>query len=246
MQLIKLTSKKAEEVFKKQDTIIITIGSVENHGINLPLGTDTLIPNRIIELLEKKNDIIIAPTIPYSACDSKDEFSGTISIGDEGLLLIINKITENFMKYGIKKFVLLNGHSGNMTAINNAAKNINVKGGMVAVFNWWLIVLDINKKWMNSHGEETEEVDYSLVDMDALEFMDIRDVSNAIRENGFSTSEFKGINITMPTYYKHITSNSWVGKDHPSNATREWGEEMFDVVSTYLSDFINEFKKVKL
>lgn len=251
MRLINLTCEKAKDIFKQQDTIIIAIGSIENHGTHLPLGTDTLIPNKILELLEEKNDILIAPTIPYGACDSMSDFSGTISIGYDGLSLVISKITNNFMKHGIKKFVFLNGHGGNIAALNNAAININNKGGLAAVFNWWLIAPDINEKWRGGHGgaEETAgvmAVDYNLVDMDALKPMDLKDVSKTIRGSGFSTVEFKGINITMPRNYKNVTTNGWIGKDHPSNATKEWGEEMLDIVSSYLSDFINEFKKVKM
>ena len=36
----------------------------------MPLGTDTLIPDRIAELLEEKCDVMIAPTIPYGATNT--------------------------------------------------------------------------------------------------------------------------------------------------------------------------------
>ena len=54
MRLEHLTWPQAEAYFAKNDTVIIPLGSLECHGRHMPLGTDTLIPNRIIELLEEK------------------------------------------------------------------------------------------------------------------------------------------------------------------------------------------------
>ena len=44
----------------------------------MPLGTDTLIPDRIAELLEEKCDVMIAPTIPYGATNTIYGCPGTI------------------------------------------------------------------------------------------------------------------------------------------------------------------------
>ena len=46
------------------DMVLISIGSIECHGRHMPLGTDTLIPEHLLEKIEKKSDVLIAPTIP--------------------------------------------------------------------------------------------------------------------------------------------------------------------------------------
>ena len=62
MLLSEITWVRAEEYFKHNDMVIIPIGSIECHGKHMPLGTDTLIPDKIIELVRKQNDdILIAP-----------------------------------------------------------------------------------------------------------------------------------------------------------------------------------------
>ena len=48
--------------------VLISIGSIECHGRHMPLGTDTLIPKHLLEKIEKKSDVLIAPTIPYGSC----------------------------------------------------------------------------------------------------------------------------------------------------------------------------------
>ena len=67
MRLTNLTWPKAQEYFEKNDMVLISIGSIECHGRHMPLGTDTLIPEHLLEKIEKKSDVLIAPTIPYGS-----------------------------------------------------------------------------------------------------------------------------------------------------------------------------------
>ena len=60
MRLERMSWKDCEEYFKDHDMVILTTGSTENHGIHNPLGTDTMIPNKILELVEKQSDVLIA------------------------------------------------------------------------------------------------------------------------------------------------------------------------------------------
>ena len=71
MRLENITWPRAEKYFKESDMVLLQIGSIECSGRHMPLGTDTLIPNKIVEnYSKKKSDILIAPTIPYGACES--------------------------------------------------------------------------------------------------------------------------------------------------------------------------------
>ena len=78
MRLERMSWKDCEEYFKDHDMVILTTGSTENHGIHNPLGTDTMIPNKILELVEKQSDVLIAPTLPYGDADFHTEYTGTI------------------------------------------------------------------------------------------------------------------------------------------------------------------------
>ena len=52
MFLAKMNYLEVEEYLKKSDTIVIPVGSLENHGKHMPLGTDTMIPDKIAEILD--------------------------------------------------------------------------------------------------------------------------------------------------------------------------------------------------
>ena len=83
MRLSHMTWPQVETYFKGSDMVLLSIGSIESHGRHMPLGTDTIIPEHLLEKIEKKSDVLIAPTIPFGACQSLAPFPGTIDIDQE-------------------------------------------------------------------------------------------------------------------------------------------------------------------
>ena len=158
MRLANMTWPKVEEYFKTNDTVMIAIGSIESHGRHMPLGTDTIIPDRILELIEEKNNsIIIAPTIPYGAADVLMGYSGTVTLGLDVLYQVLKAITDSLWQHGARKFIILNGHGGNIKTIERVGLELEAKGGLMACLNWWLMAWDMNPAWKGGHGggEET-------------------------------------------------------------------------------------------
>ena len=70
MFLEKITWKQAEGYFKEKDIAIIPVGSTENHGSQLCLGTDFLIPRRLCEMMDDRLNILIAPSTLISPAPS--------------------------------------------------------------------------------------------------------------------------------------------------------------------------------
>ena len=56
MYLAHLNHREVAEYLKTRDTILIPVGSLENHGLHMPLGTDFLIPDEIARLINKKRE----------------------------------------------------------------------------------------------------------------------------------------------------------------------------------------------
>ena len=110
MRLTNLTWPKAQEYFEKNDMVLISIGSIECHGRHMPLGTDTLIPEHLLEKIEKKSDVLIAPTIPYGSCQCLAPYPGTIDIDNEVLYQFCRQIFLSLYRHGARKFVFLNGN----------------------------------------------------------------------------------------------------------------------------------------
>ena len=64
LRLAGITWPRAEEYFRQNDTVLLAVGSIECHGKHMPLGTDTLIPEHLLEKIEEKCDVLIVPPSP--------------------------------------------------------------------------------------------------------------------------------------------------------------------------------------
>ena len=112
MKLQHMTWPQVQKYFEKNDTVIIGVGSCENHGKHMPLGTDALVPEKIIALIEEKIEVVCAPVIPFGSCEYFTDFPGTVSLGDEVLYQVVHKVAEGLYHAGARHFVFVNGHGG--------------------------------------------------------------------------------------------------------------------------------------
>lgn len=252
MRLSEITWPAAEAYFQRHDTVLLPVGSIECHGRHLPLGTDTLIPDHLIRLMESRTDVLIAPTLPYGACDSLSDFPGTINLGIDLLYRLLRQITGEFYRHGARRFIILNGHGGNCRTIEQVGLELHRRGALLAELNWWLMAWDLNPQWKGGHGggEETAAImgiNPGWVDQSEMEGpMVLKEVSPLIRATGFNTAEFKGVSVVIPRRVTDITDNGWIGPDHPQTASEAWGREMLAATADYMVDFIEAFKKVPL
>ena len=92
MRLEHMTWKQAQAYFAEHDTVVIPVGSIENHGSHLALGTDFLVPSHIAQTIDQQTDVLIAPAVPYGVADHHFGFPGTVSLGYDGLKMVIERI----------------------------------------------------------------------------------------------------------------------------------------------------------
>ena len=250
MRLENITWPAAEEYFRKNDVVLIALGSIECHGRHMPLGTDTLIPAHLTRMREEKSDVLIAPTVPYGICQDLTDYPGSISINPDVYYGFLNEIMENLYQHGARKFVMLNGHGGNVSVIQRLGMEYEKKGCLTAILNWWLVAGELNPKWRGGHGgaEETAAIlgiNPELVDKSEIggELV-LYDLTEKMKATGYQVCNYKGISIVIPRSIREITDSGWIGPDHPENAAEEWGKEMLETTTDYIVDFIEEFKKV--
>ncbi len=252
MRLSNMTWPQAEAYFKANDAVLMGLGSIECHGRHMPLGTDTLIPDQLIGMIEKKSDIMIAPTIPYGACDSLSDYPGTVNLGAGLLYELLRRVTDELYRHGARRFIILNGHGGNIKTIDQVGDELFRRGAILAELNWWLMAWDLNPAWKGGHGggEETAAVmgiDPALVKMEEssapLAFFNL---SDELETTGFTSVNYKGVTVNVPRPTPAVTENGWIGPDHPKTASEEWGRSMLRATSDYITEFIGAFQKVKL
>lgn len=251
MKLSEMTYWQTEQYFQEHDTVILTVGCLESHGSHNVLGVDTLIPEKLVSMIEERICIAAAPGIPYGVCEDMTGFPGTVSIGEDCMYLLLTRITEGLLSHGAKKILFLNGHGGNISTINRVCIELSRKGALGAVLNWWIMAGQLNPAWAGGHGggEETAAmmaVDPKLVHPERMRGQElIHDLGEKFPTMGFDRVEYKGIGIPIPRDVVKYTSNGWIGPDDPKDATEEWGKEMLTEVADYIAAFIKDFDKAQ-
>ena len=248
MRLSHISPLKVREYLQTNDMILIPLGSLENHGHHMPLGTDTLIPEKIIELLEERivpEELMIAPALPYGSTDYLESYPGSISLGDELLKKVLERICLALYEGGFRKFIILNGHGGNTVPIDSVSLTLHKKGACCLCLNWWTMAGELNPAWKGGHGggEETAAilaVDPDLVDQDHIHEGQqlINDYGEALPTSGFQTLSFQGATIRAARPTASHSGNGWVGPDAPDTATRAWGEAMLSAMADYIRELL--------
>lgn len=107
-------------------TIIVPIGSTEQHGPHLPLGVDAMQAETLSEGIAEQADVLMAPTIPYGDADHHLAFPGTISLSTETTTAVLVDVYESLLGHGFENIITVNGHRvANLTAIDTATKQVS-------------------------------------------------------------------------------------------------------------------------
>ena len=252
MRLARLTWPQAERVLQSDPVVILPVGTAEQHGRHLPLGTDMLAPEAVCDLIEAKDpEVLILPSWSYGQCDSQTEFPGTISLGPQLLYEVVMKIFTGLMRHGARRFIALNGHGPNCGPIERTALELSRRGAMLAELNWWRYVWDLNSAWRGGHagGQETAAIlaiNPDWVDRSAFEPAKMQGVGEELPASGWDCVQYKGVDIPVPRLDVDVTDNGWLGPDHLETATSEWGEQMLDAAADWAVDFIEAYRKIKM
>ncbi|MGV1007540.1 MAG: mycofactocin biosynthesis peptidyl-dipeptidase MftE [Dermatophilaceae bacterium] len=102
-------------------TLLLPLGSLEQHGPHLPLDTDS----RIAEALacraaqDAAYPTVVAPVLPYGASGEHEGFPGTVSLGTTALASVLVELVRSATRT-FPRVVLVSAHGGNLDGVRAA------------------------------------------------------------------------------------------------------------------------------
>lgn len=211
-----------ELIKSKKPTIIIPVGSLEQHGAHLPITTDSDIVTEIASRLAKKCGFIVFPTVNYGISFEHEPLS-SISISDVNYRSFLRDVLSDLltMKVPINSVIILNGHHGNLKALNKLPKTLKIKfgpriGKPPKCYSYW--------HYMNREFDHAGFVETSIM-LAISDKVKMKKAKKGFTTKGLSEEEIQRIKelSTQPGGFPQVAKNGVWGD--PTKATKKDGEK---------------------
>jgi len=102
-------------------TVVVGVGSTEQHGPHLPTMTDARIGDALAHRVASKlGRALQARTIDVGVSEHHLAFGGTLSLRPETLLLVLRDYVDSLARCGFERIVFLPSHGGNFATVQRA------------------------------------------------------------------------------------------------------------------------------
>ena len=207
-----------ELIKSKKPTIIIPVGSLEQHGAHLPITTDSDIVTEIASRLAKKCNFVVLPTISYGISFEHEPFF-QVNIQ---LLGFLRDIISSLVINKVKSVIILNGHHGNvdtlemMEANPEREWNLDFKDVKIDFYSYW--------HFMEHEFDHAGFVETSLM-LSISNKVKMKKAKKGLITKGLSEKEIQRINklSTERGGFPKVAKNGVWGD--PTNATKKDGEK---------------------
>lgn len=126
-----------ERVPKSCDLVVVPVGTVEAHGA-IPLGTDTMIPESLAEVLAPRWGALIAPPVTYGVTNALLPYPGSTTVSSATFRAYLFEAAAGLVDAGFRRIVLLNGHGGQTSEVTDVVARLwNEKRAYAVAVEWW-------------------------------------------------------------------------------------------------------------
>ena len=198
-----------ELIKSKKPTVIIPVGSLEQHGAHLPITTDSDIVTEIASRLAKKCGFIVFPTVSYGVSEEHSPLFNT----SVDLSRLLQNILLSLSQNEIKSVVILNGHHGNERSIPDDWYSMDAK---LRVYSYW--------RFMEHEFDHAGFVETSLM-LAISDKVKMKKAKKGLITKGLSKEEIQRINklSTEQGGFPKVAKNGVWGD--PTGATKKDGEK---------------------
>lgn len=242
-----LTWKEIKVCAEKKYIAVLPLGSIEQHGPMLPVGCDFFISrswaNEGARQAREKHNVhsLVLPSLPYGIATGHMDFAGTICIGLQVYIALLQNIVNEIVRNGFKKIVCVSGHGGNIAPGKTALKDMLGKFKEKNISDVKLYMADETNCFLQAHKI------YSKVKQGQFNFhADACETSyylyhrpEMVRKEGVLKPELKLKGKPIAEYMvREITESGATGD--PSKAFSGYGKKQYLYFSGALADFLKK------
>jgi creatinine amidohydrolase len=115
MRWQEMSSVQVDALDRDGTIVILPLGSVEQHGRHMPLGTDTILAEAVaLAAAERLNGrAAVLPPPWYGLSDHHMRFAGSVTLSARTMLALVEDIAASVVTHGFSRLLVVNGHGGN-------------------------------------------------------------------------------------------------------------------------------------
>lgn len=138
-------------------TLVLPIGSIEQHGPHLPLSVDTLLAEAFGAAIASDVDGYLLPTLPVGVRSLPQSggglsFPGTVYMRGETFTRLLVETITSLARLPFARLIISNGHYENESFIFEALDELKDHGILeeraVIAFSWWSLV---ENEWISAN-----------------------------------------------------------------------------------------------
>ena len=235
------TWQEVERYLGRSNGIILPIGSTEQHGPNGLIGTDAICAEVVARGIGEAADALVGPTIGVGMAVHHMGFAGSMTVRPSTLIALIRDYVLSLARHGFRRFFFVNGHGGNIAALNSFlpdfARKTGLKVYMATYFD--LVSSDLaplleDQKTVH-HACEVETSLMMVIAPDTVKHDRLPEAFGLL--NGDPRKAFKAGTFHS---FKDITSSGVVGDAR--RASREKGEKILAMCTEGLAATLKDAK----
>lgn len=113
---------------RERTVVVLPLGAVEQHGLHMPLGTDTMLAAAVAEgaarQLAGTVPVLLLPPPWYGYSPHHMSFPGTVTLSSATFMAMVKDIAGSVLAHGFRRLALVNGHGGNVSVLDVVASDL--------------------------------------------------------------------------------------------------------------------------
>ncbi len=238
-----MTWPEAKAALAEAKVGLVPVGSFEQHGPNGTFELDTGRAYGFGKLLAARMypQAVLAPAVSLGISYHHMNFPGTVTLRHETFIAVVYDVVWSLHQHGLDKFLILNGHGGNIPALGvlivKLREELGVKVAWTSFTSLGRAVIEA-RVLSPSKGHACEgEISQAMVL-----------APHTVRREALTAGEFKGypyrhlgqgFNLAYAYRFDEITANGALGD--ATLASEELGHEIVEAALQHAVEFLEDF-----
>ncbi|WP_431304402.1 creatininase family protein [Sediminicoccus sp. BL-A-41-H5] len=138
MRIAELPAPEVARRIAAGHAILLPMGSTETHGPGLPMGDYLLAEAIALRIAEAAGDALVAPPVAFGGVDFFRGVPGGVALSTPTLTALLTEILVALDEGGARRILIINGHGGNIPAIEDAQRALRRSHGVIIpVLHLW-------------------------------------------------------------------------------------------------------------